>query len=58
MEDHDFKNLSMCKQIVNINGGDVEVYCKGVNQGTIFQFSMVMEQRQAEPKGDPAPALL
>ena len=48
----------MCKQIVNINGGDVEVYSKGVNQGTIFQFSMVMEQRLVEPKGNPAPALL
>ena len=40
--------LIICKEIISQNGGRIEVYSKGVNQGTTFIFSMKMRTIPAD----------
>ena len=40
--DEDGSNLAICKKIVYINEGEIDVYSSGPDQGSIFQFSMAM----------------
>ena len=35
--------LSICKKIVERSGGQMNVFSRGVNQGTTFSFSMKMK---------------
>ena len=36
--------LMICKSLVNINGGEINVYSEGENKGTVFSFTMRMDQ--------------
>ena len=35
--------LMICKNLVNINGGEIDVFSDGENEGAIFSFTMKME---------------
>ena len=35
--------LTICKQIVEQSGGKIEAKSRGLNQGSLFMFSMMME---------------
>ena len=36
--------LMICKSLVNINGGEINVYSEGENKGAVFSFTMRMDQ--------------
>ena len=46
--DEDGSNLAICKKIVDIGGGEIDVYSSGPDQGSMFQFSMTMEPEQEQ----------
>ena len=35
--------LMICKSLVNINGGQINVFSEGENKGSCFSFAMKME---------------
>ena len=35
--------LMICKNLVTINGGEINVHSDGVNKGSVFSFNMHME---------------
>ena len=36
--------LMICKSLVNINGGEINVHSDGENKGSVFSFTMRMNQ--------------
>ena len=38
--------LMICKNLVNINGGEIKVHSNGENRGAVFSFTMKMQQTQ------------
>ena len=37
-------SLAVCKKIVECSGGQMHVYSEGVNQGSMFTFTMLMKK--------------
>ena len=36
--------LMICKNLVNINGGEIDVHSNGEGEGAVFSFTMKMEE--------------
>ena len=41
-QENDDSTLALCKQIVELSGGEIDVHSQGPDLGAVFQFSMAV----------------